>query len=270
MYFNEDVSNRMNFDLVSFNYHKSRPEYPNEMYQDIAKIMGVENRGSQAILGDILEVGSGSGQATKALAAFSESLDCVEPGENFVRLLEENYGARPGVSVHHTSYEKYLPIKKYDLIFSGCAFHWISKEVVFGNSRNILKENGWLMAVWNMPRFSDSVYSLMERLIVPFDKNFDIPRGTKEQLDYFDEGFNDFSKNRGFTNCSKKIYEGKRLLSDESLVNLIWSYVNLSELSYENSEDVFQSLLSGVDSLKEDTHEVHNYYPFASGQRGAA
>ena len=52
------------------------------MYKDIADIIGCNNTNLK--FDNILEVGSGSGQATKALSEFADTvLDCIEPGENF-------------------------------------------------------------------------------------------------------------------------------------------------------------------------------------------
>ncbi len=269
MYFSEDVSYRMSFDLVSSNYHQARPGYPVEMYNDMAQIMGFDSDAPKLKIGSILEVGSGSGQATESLSVLASAVDCIEPGENFVQIMNSKFEGSPHVAIHQTTYEEFIPDKKYDLIFSGCAFHWISKDVVFGKSREILKDGGWLMAVWNMPRFDDEIYLLIKELIIPFQEEFDIPRGSKDQLEYFNEGFSEFSEKRGFINCMKNVYEGKRVLNNESLTNLIWSYIDLRELAEYDIKSIYRNLLSGVYELGKSRHIVHNYYPFAAGQKAS-
>lgn len=270
MYFSDDVNFRMNyrmsFDCVSSSYHEARPEYPAEMYRDIADIVGFKD--SNLKFSNILEVGSGSGQATNVLSQLASTvLDCIEPGENFVNLLSSRFKDNPIVNIHQSTFEYFNTAKKYDLIFSGCALHWIEKEVAYERSIELLNNGGWLMAVWNMPQFTDEIYTLINRNIIPFEAKFDIPKGTPERLENFDHGLDDFSNNRGFINCMNKIYYTKRHLSAKDLVDLIWSYVNISILGESNSDTVYQSLIEAVCKLGKDSYEVKNCYPFVAGQK---
>jgi len=265
MYFNEDVSDRMNFDLVSSSYFEARPEYPIEMYNDIAEIVGVKD--TPLIFSHVLEVGSGSGQATQTLSKFSDFVDCVEPGENFVNILNSIFEKNSNVTIHRSTFEDFSTTKKYDLVFSGSALHWIEKDVVFEKSRDLLNDNGWLMAVWHMPRFSDEVYVLVDKFIMPYIPGFDIPRGTPKQIEYFDQGLKDFSDNRGFKKCSRKIYYNKKNLSNDKLTDLIWSYASVTKIGESNSESVYQSLRQGIINIGKESHEVNNCFPFVAGQR---
>lgn len=265
MYFNEDVSDRMSFDLVSSSYHEARPEYPVDMYEDMADIVGVND--TPLKFSRVLEVGSGSGQATKTLTKFSDFVDCVEPGENFVNILNLIFVKNSNIKIHHSSFEDFRATKKYDLVFSGCALHWIAKDVVFEKSRNLLNDNGWLMAVWHMPRFNDEIYALIDKIIIPYSPDFDIPRGTRKQIENFDHGLKDFSDNRGFTKCSKKIYYNKQYLGNEKLTDLIWSYACITDMGVANSEAVYQLLMKGIINLGKESHEVNNCFPFVAGQR---
>ena len=66
MYFPDDISNRMIFDQVSESYLDARPEYPQELYVDLMKkIFGDD---TNCRFGNVLEVGSGAGQATQKLS----------------------------------------------------------------------------------------------------------------------------------------------------------------------------------------------------------
>lgn len=270
MYFSDDVDFRMNyrmsFDRVSSNYNEARPGYPSEMYRDIADLVGVKD--SSLKFDKILEVGSGSGQATKVLSKLAgTTLDCIEPGENFVKLLNSRFKENSNVNIHQSTFEDFKTTTKYDLIFSGCALHWIEKEIVYERSIELLNEGSWLMAVWNMPQFEDEIYTLINRYITPFEAEFEIPQVTKERLEYFDSGLEDFSNNRGFTKCMNKIYYNTRHLNAKDLVDLIWSYVNISILGESNSNTVYQSLLGKVCKLGKENHEVKNCYPFVAGQK---
>ena len=110
----------------------------------------------------------------------------------FVNILNSRFWDSEIVNIHQSTLKIFKATKKYDLIFSGCALHWIEKDVMYERSRELLKEGGWLMAVWNMPRFEEAIYTLINQYIIPFEADFDIPRGTKEQIEYFDHGLGIF------------------------------------------------------------------------------
>jgi len=78
MYFCDDISGRMAFDKVSGSYHEARPGYPKQVYIDIAE--RIFNGEPEAQTKNILEVGAGSGQATKDLVGWARYLQCIEPG----------------------------------------------------------------------------------------------------------------------------------------------------------------------------------------------
>ncbi len=90
--------------------------------------------------------------------------------------------------MHLCTFEEFKSDKKFDLMFSGCALHWIPKAIVFTKSDDLLKSGGWLAGVRNMPRFETPIYNIIETVVLPLYPDFEIPRGTKEQIEYFDEG----------------------------------------------------------------------------------
>ncbi len=265
MYFSDDRSNRMIFDQVSESYLDARPEYPKELYDDILKnLFGEDSNGR---LDNVLEVGSGSGQATHKLSALCQSLDCIEPGINFVKILNTSFKDNSAVTTHLCTFEEFNSDKKFNLIFSGCALHWIPKAIVLNKSDELLKSGGWLAGVWNMPRFEPSIYNIIERVVLPLYPDFEIPRGTKEQIEYFDEGYDALISQDWVKESYKKIYYDKRNLNSEMVLKLIWSYMDLDALGTGNIESVYQQLAKKIQALGLETHTVENCYPFAMAQK---
>ena len=141
MYFCEDISDRMIFDNVSESYVAGRPGYPREMHLEISdKIFGVE---SASRAKSILEVGAGSGQATSGLEEWTKHLVCVEPGENFISLLRKKFKNYQNVELVKSTYESFVSKDKFDLIFSGCALHWVPKDIAISRSVGLLRSGGW-------------------------------------------------------------------------------------------------------------------------------
>jgi len=265
MYFCDDRNNRMTFDQVSESYLEARPEYPRELYDDVLKILfGNDPYGR---LANVLEVGSGSGQATSKLNTFSQSLDCIEPGVNFLKILNIKFKDNDAVKTHLCTFEEFKSDKKFDLIFSGCALHWIPKTIVLRKSDELLTSGGWLVGVWNMPRFETPIYDIIEKVILPLYPDFDIPRGTKEQIEFFDEGYKAMISQNWVKDSHKKIYYDKRSLSNEMVLKLIWSYMAVDVLGAGNVESVYQQLNEEIQLLSLKTHIVENCYPFAMAQK---
>lgn len=264
MFFSNDVDGRMIFDRVSESYHLARPGYPPQMYDCLyGSISPVTTKLNEL---SALEIGCGSGQATENLARDFGSLECVEPGQEFIKLLQKRFNLISTVSVHQTTFERFETNKKFDLIFSGCALHWIPKDVVLNKSAHYLKEGGWLAAVWNMPEFDENIYRIIDECIRPAFPEFEIPRGTGEHMKLFDEGFNVLSDNGYFRNCKKHIFNDVRNLNDEQLAHLIWSYVDISALG-NKADSLYFYLEKQIRNSGQAFHSVKNCYPFAMGQK---
>ncbi|MGB3623503.1 MAG: hypothetical protein WBA20_19320 [Ketobacter sp.] len=88
MYFNDDISQKGSFDLVSDYYDRARPNYPLEVYSVVKFLLELSDLGSNDSA-NILEVGSGSGQATENLVDLGGRIDCIERGKNFCEILDK-------------------------------------------------------------------------------------------------------------------------------------------------------------------------------------
>ncbi|MGD8176903.1 class I SAM-dependent methyltransferase [Marinimicrobium sp. ARAG 43.8] len=218
MYFNENLSGAEGFDLVAGAYDHARPSYPEKFFENINP-------------GVTLEIGSGSGQATVGLLKVSSRIDCVEPGSNFCRRLREKFSSNKNVTVINETFEEFKPDREYDLVFSASALHWVRKHVAYSKIRQCLKPGGKLVAVWHQPRFSEQVYAAIDATIGQVLPDFYIPRGTHEELALFEQGFRDFEAQNLFSNCEMEVVRNERHVERELLANLVWSYVNVKELS---------------------------------------
>ena len=71
------------FNEVPELYDRVRPSYPDELFADLAAVTGIHDTSS------VLEVGCGTGQATRPLAALGCSITAVEPGVGMAALARE-------------------------------------------------------------------------------------------------------------------------------------------------------------------------------------
>lgn len=149
-------------------YDAARPDYPERVYTILSDRCG---------LGDgcrTLEVGAGSGQATRQLAARgARPIVAVEPDPSFGaaldRLATRTHGAVVPVRAPFESAE--VEHGAFDLVVSATAFHWLDRETGARELGACLRSGGWLALFWNTfgdPRlpdpFHDATVFLLSRL----------------------------------------------------------------------------------------------------------
>jgi ubiquinone/menaquinone biosynthesis C-methylase UbiE len=133
-----DTLNRVTgtvFDDVAAEYDRHRPTYPDELVDEARTRAGLEP-------GDeVLEIGCGSGQLTRALVARGLNVTAVEPGKNLIALAAQKAKA----TYINTRFEDAdLPSNTYRAAFSASAFHWIDPKVGWRKVADVLTSNGTL------------------------------------------------------------------------------------------------------------------------------
>src|SRR3954465_6162416 len=81
------------FNEVPELYDRVRPGYPDELFSDLVTITGMGKRSS------VLEVGCGTGPATRPLAALAGSVTAVEPGADMAAVARRRLATLPNVEV---------------------------------------------------------------------------------------------------------------------------------------------------------------------------
>ena len=113
------------------------------MFEDLRGFgLGVES--------SVLEVGCGTGQATRRLAELAGSVTCIELGRELARLAEENLAEHPNVRVLVGAFEDVDAGRAaFDVVFSGTAFHWIDPSIGFSRAASVLPPAGVLALAAN-------------------------------------------------------------------------------------------------------------------------
>jgi ubiquinone/menaquinone biosynthesis C-methylase UbiE len=130
------------FDEIAAEYDRRRPAYPDEL---VDRACQVAELGS----GDhVLEVGCGSGQLTRSLAARGLHVTALEPGTNLMALARQNLeGAGQVEFVNGWFEDAALPRGQYRAVFSASAFHWIDPEVSWQRAADVLVPGGTLALI---------------------------------------------------------------------------------------------------------------------------
>ena len=130
------------FDEVAAEYDRQRPAYPDELVDQACRIAGIGS-GDQ-----VLEVGCGSGQLTRALAARGLHVTALEPGPSLIALARGNLAGAGEVEFVNARFEDAaLPRGRFRAVFSASAFHWVDPEVSWQKAADVLVPGGTLALV---------------------------------------------------------------------------------------------------------------------------
>src|SRR4051812_30058843 len=102
-------------------YGCARPPYPTELFE-VLKAEGVIGPGRE-----VLEVGAGSGLATRELIRSGSQVVALEPGPDLAALLEQNV---PGASVVRCRLEDApLADVAFDSVVAATSLHWVDLSI---------------------------------------------------------------------------------------------------------------------------------------------
>jgi len=130
------------FDEIAAEYDRHRPAYPDELVDQACQAAAIGS-------GDrVLEVGCGSGQLTRGLAARGLHVTALEPGKNLIALARQNLEGAGEVEFVNARFEDAsLPHEWFQAVFSASAFHWVDPKVGWQRVADVLVPGGMLALV---------------------------------------------------------------------------------------------------------------------------
>lgn len=145
-YYAKDSTQRKNwYAKVADAYNQFRPRYPQDL---ICHAVELAHLPSDAM---ILEIGCGPGIATVAFAELGFSIVCLEPNQEMCRVARQNCSQYSSIQIHNTFFEEWpLETGKFDAVLAATAFHWIKPDIGYQKAADALKDNGYLILLWNM------------------------------------------------------------------------------------------------------------------------
>jgi SAM-dependent methyltransferase len=130
------------FNEVALEYDRNRPTYPDALVDQACEAAGIGD-------GDrVLEIGCGTGQLTRSLLARGLRVTALEPGDQLMRVAEENLQDAGGVEFVHTRLEDIQPPREsYEAVFSASAIHWVDPDLSWRRIADALAPNGTLALI---------------------------------------------------------------------------------------------------------------------------
>lgn len=140
------MEQRFTFDQIAGAYGASRPNYPEALVDDVVSYASLKPDDP------ILEVGCGTGQATKSFATRGLQIVAIDPGPEMVRAARESLAKFDNVELVETTFEAWSQDKApFRLILAAQSWHWVSPELRFVKAAKLLSSDGSLAVFGHVP-----------------------------------------------------------------------------------------------------------------------
>jgi ubiquinone/menaquinone biosynthesis C-methylase UbiE len=212
--FDQNLKNK--FNERCFIYDEYRPVYLDALFEDIFQMKALDHNS------EALEIGIGTGQATKPILETGCNLLALEIGDQLASFTKEKFQNYSNFNVENSSFEdSSLNDNSYDLVFSASAFHWIPESFGYSKVFRILKPNGVFARFANHPYPAKDNIELFEAIQQCYKKH--LPE-SKPGIEYTEEKARaraDLSEKYGFIDTKYYVYNRIRTHSAQEYVKLL-------------------------------------------------
>jgi ubiquinone/menaquinone biosynthesis C-methylase UbiE len=222
------------FNTASTLYEDIRPGYPEKLIEDVLDISGIENNSK------ILEVGCGTGKATRSFAERGYELVCLDIGADLIVVAREKLKEFPNVSFIEQAFEARKSEDKFNLVISATAFHWVDPNVRYLKASEVLRSGGSLAVFSNQhvrkeEGFFAESQSLYDQYYLPLTTN----RPTHTT---------DFPGVEAFQDPIKRVYPWTQTYSSEQYIKLLGTYSGHIALPDENKRLLFEGITDLIET----------------------
>ena len=166
------------FGSVAERYERYRLDYPNELVDAVLRYAGRPVRTA-------LEVGAGTGKATRPFAARGIEVTALEPDPDMARVLARVTHGLP-VKPVTTTFEDFRTESRFDLVYAAAAWHWTSPATRWTQAVELLVPGG-VLALFGAPaELKDpelfAAVDGIEKRVLPEDDPLDLHPWSIEEL----------------------------------------------------------------------------------------
>ena len=205
-------------------YERGRPPYA------AAAIAWVADELRLASGATVVDVGAGTGKLARALLETGASVVAVEPLESMRRVLARLV---PGAQVLAGAAEAIpLPDDSADAVTAGQAAHWFRPDETIRELERVLRHDGGIALLWNVPDLDDPLQARMAELIAPYRE------GATGDRPGWERGL----ARRGFTPLEPRRFDHVHELAGEDLTYLVASHSFVGRLSPAERQVVLEQV----------------------------
>lgn len=237
------MEQRFTFDDVAALYDATRPDYPRALFDDIAAFAGLAP-------GDaVLEVGCGSGQATKDLVARGYRTVALDPGAGLIEIARHKFAGGANVEFITSTFEAWeIEQAAYKLVASAQSWYWIAPDVRFAKAADALVPGGLLAVFGSVPVGVNS--PVREELHQIYAHHVPDYSGVPPEAWYTPAGpvAALFEQSGLFKPVSHRSYAWSKTHSTSSFVNLLRTLSYIQILARDKRDALFDAVTKAIDA----------------------
>jgi SAM-dependent methyltransferase len=151
------------FGPVATSYEDARPDYPDRVFEVVRERCGLGPSTR------VVEIGAGSGKATRRLLEAGAHVLAIEPSQPLAEELRARFSTVPRLDIVGAPFEDaHLSPSSFDLVVAATAFHWLDPGPTLPKIVSILRPGGWLALWWNVfgdPDLPDPFHDATEQIL---------------------------------------------------------------------------------------------------------
>lgn len=231
-----DRSHGRVFDDVAERYDRARPGYPDELFERL-RAFAPDAR-------EVLEIGAGTGKATRSLVRFGYDVYCVEPGANLIEVLKRHI---PSSTIFHGTFEDWpVAERRFDVAFCASAFQWVDPTVAPGKISKALRPGGVVALAWNSGIESEATEEFFQARQEVFRRTVPemalVSRSDLKPEEMANEAMAAFDRSGGFTPFEVTRYPFEIEYDAHEYVGLLDSYSPFRVLEKTRREAVYRGI----------------------------
>ncbi len=237
---NDELTLRTTFDREAARYHRARPAPPEKL------IDAMFEQGRLEPSARVLEVGCGTGQATRPLAERGLRVHALELGPTLAQLARANVQDL-NVTVETTAFEAYDSDTPFDALVSVQAFHWIEPVSGLAHAASLLRPGGALLLVWHQDHSQDTAFY---RATDPVHRRYEAPLKLQRPTpDYAPERFaGALAKSPDFGNLEVFRYAWTHRYNKARYLDLLLTYSNVQAMEPTLREHFLADIATVIDA----------------------
>jgi len=241
---------RLTFNSDPMSYDKLRPTYSGEMFQDLISY-------SECKLGTAaLEIGIGTGQATRPMLDTGCHITAVELGNQLAEFSRKKYSDYANLDIITGDFEHVQLDKTFNLIYSASAFHWIPEQTGLSKVMNLLEDNGvfaWLSIQPSPSKDHQHIHNAIQEVYGQYSDHFGgnvcrdqnyIENLICKTLDTRVKVFDKYN----FCDIKRKTYHSSRTFTADEYCQLISTYSDHKSMPEARRESFLNKIRTTIES----------------------
>jgi len=260
---------RLSFGSVAEQYDRARPGYPDAMIDETLAYAGISDiagpQASNALDGGggktarALEVGAGTGIATRQFAARGLAITVLEPDAEMIAV-NHSRADLEGIELtlqltdfEHAEFEPH----SFQLVYSATAWHWVTPGLRYELAARALASGGALATFWNTPVWSgtairpalDQVYNDVAARFAVTWSGVESPTVGQPDADQENEWERELDGNLDFTDLELRYYTWHQAYTREQYLTLIGTHSDHVLLRDEARAALYEGVAAVIDDV---------------------